>query len=262
VRAEPVAVEPDVDLPLTTAEHEDLSNAAHALDLTAQDFVDVLRDLANRLCRADGDAQYRGGIGVEFLDTRLLDVARQQRQHAVHLVAHFLGRHVAVLVQQKPDKDDRDAFGLNRSKFVDAADVVDGLFDLVGHLCFDLLWRRSGWTVVTTTVGKSTFGKRSTPRRVKENAPTTVSDRMRTVAKTGRRTEIAASHCMGTPTQASDFRTDDEHRRGPVHSETATPSVSCATFFVATRSPAMTPLVISIRLPTGWPSVTIRSWVR
>ncbi len=63
-----------------------------------------------------------------------------------------------------------------------------------------------GWTVVTTTVGKSTFGKRSTPRRVKENAPTTVSDRMRTVAKTGRRTEIAASHCMGTPTQASDFR--------------------------------------------------------
>ena len=119
-----------------------------------------------------------------------------------------------------------------------------------------------GWTVVTTTVGKSTFGKRSTPRRVKENAPTTVSDRMRTVAKTGRRTEIAASHCMGTPTQASDFRTDGEHRRGTVHSETATPSASCATFFVATRSPAMTPLVISIRPPTVWPSVTIRSWVR
>ena len=33
-----------------------------------------------------------------------------------------------------------------------------------------------GSRVVTTTVGKSTFGKRSTPRRVNENAPMTVSD--------------------------------------------------------------------------------------
>ena len=54
-----------------------------------------------------------------------------------------------------------------------------------------------GRRVVTTTVGKSTLGKRSRPRRVNANAPMTVSDRMRTLAKTGRLTEIAASHCMG-----------------------------------------------------------------
>ena len=53
-----------------------------------------------------------------------------------------------------------------------------------------------GSRVVTTTVGKSTFGKRSRPSRPNENAPTTVSERMMTVAKTGRLTEMDASHCM------------------------------------------------------------------
>src|SRR2546425_10671848 len=46
------------------------------------------------------------------------------------------------------------------------------------------------------TVGKSTFGKRSTPSRVNENTPMTVSERIRTVAKTGRLTQSSASHCM------------------------------------------------------------------
>ena len=55
-----------------------------------------------------------------------------------------------------------------------------------------------GSRVVTTTVGKSTFGKRSRPSRENENAPMTVSARIRTLAKTGRLTEIAANHCMMT----------------------------------------------------------------
>ena len=53
-----------------------------------------------------------------------------------------------------------------------------------------------GCTVVTSTVGKSTLGNRSTPSRVKENAPMTLNDRIKTVAKTGRLTQSAASHCM------------------------------------------------------------------
>ena len=53
-----------------------------------------------------------------------------------------------------------------------------------------------GRRVVTTTVGKSTFGKRSRPSFVNENAPTTVSAMMRTLAKTGRLTDIDANHCM------------------------------------------------------------------
>ena len=56
-----------------------------------------------------------------------------------------------------------------------------------------------GWTVVMSTVGRSIFGKRSTPRRVNEKTPMTVSERMRTVAKTGRLTQSSASHCITAP---------------------------------------------------------------
>src|SRR5437773_6725391 len=56
-----------------------------------------------------------------------------------------------------------------------------------------------GCSVVTVTVGKSIFGKRSTPSRVNEKTPMTVSERMRTVAKTGRLTQSAASHCIRAP---------------------------------------------------------------
>src|ERR1043166_2180836 len=69
-----------------------------------------------------------------------------------------------------------------------------------------------GCTVVTSTVGKSIFGKRSTPRRVNENAPMTDSDRMRTVAKTGRLTHRAANHCMALPLN---LRAVDELRDVP-----------------------------------------------
>jgi hypothetical protein len=55
-----------------------------------------------------------------------------------------------------------------------------------------------GRRVVTTTVGKSTLGNRSSPSCVKANAPTIVSERIRTLAKTGRLTDIAANHCMMT----------------------------------------------------------------
>src|SRR5438874_12663778 len=53
-----------------------------------------------------------------------------------------------------------------------------------------------GWTVVTTMVGISIFGKRSTPSFVNENAPMTVNERMRTVANTGRLTHSEANHCI------------------------------------------------------------------
>src|SRR4029453_12741024 len=53
-----------------------------------------------------------------------------------------------------------------------------------------------GRRVVTVTVGKSTVGRRATPSWPKANAPTTTSERTRTEAKTGRRTQSSASHCM------------------------------------------------------------------
>src|SRR5262245_11775072 len=53
-----------------------------------------------------------------------------------------------------------------------------------------------GRRVVTVTVGKSTCGRRSIPNWPKANAPTTTSERISTEAKTGRRTQSSASHCM------------------------------------------------------------------
>ena len=87
---------------------------------------------------------HRRGVGIELLDRRLLDVLRQQRQHAVDAVAHFLRRDVAVLLEQERDDDRRDAFRRGRAQLVDAADGVDGFLDLVGDLGFDFLGRRAG----------------------------------------------------------------------------------------------------------------------
>jgi hypothetical protein len=53
-----------------------------------------------------------------------------------------------------------------------------------------------GLMTETVIVGKSIFGKRSTPSDMNEKAPTTVSDRISIVAKTGRRTQISASFCI------------------------------------------------------------------
>src|SRR5215213_8332476 len=53
-----------------------------------------------------------------------------------------------------------------------------------------------GLTTVTVMVGRSIFGKRSTPSVENEKTPTTVSDRINIVANTGRRTQISANFCM------------------------------------------------------------------
>ena len=70
--------------------------------------------------------------------------ARQEREHAIDAVAHFLGRDVAVLLEKERDDDLRDAFGRIRAQLVDAADRVDGLLDLVGDFGFDFLRCRAG----------------------------------------------------------------------------------------------------------------------
>src|SRR5213078_803514 len=102
-----------------------------------------------------------------------------------------------------------------------------------------------GCTVVMRIVGKSTFGKRSTPSRVNENAPITVSDRIRTVAKTGRLTQRAASHCIQAPGQLEKeevrtrkYRDTSNFFLRTSYFAIALPSTSFGTFAVATRSPA------------------------
>ena len=114
-----------------------------------------------------------------------------------------------------------------------------------------------GSRVVTTTVGKSTFGKAIEAEPMNAKAPTTVSDRMMTVAKTGRRTEMDASHCM-----SGYLRSQIERKTRRQRAATVCPSASRPFGSVATDSPAATPEVISMRSPTVSPVVTIRSSIR
>src|SRR5262245_56509381 len=116
-----------------------------------------------------------------------------------------------------------------------------------------------GWMVVMTTVGKSTFGNWSTPRRENEKAPMTVSDTMSTVANTGRRTQSAASHCMAGPKGNADLRSQiADWVLGSGFSvlrlgycvATFKPSTNCATLVVATNSPAFSPFVTSTSAST------------
>ena len=146
VGAQPIGIDPDVDLPLASAEHEHLADAVGALEPAAQDLVGVFGDVADRLLRRHRDRENRRRIGILLLDRRLRDRARQQRQDAIDAVAHFLRRDVGVLLEPERDDDLRDAFGGIRAELIDAADRVDRFLDLVGDLALDLLRRRAGQT--------------------------------------------------------------------------------------------------------------------
>src|SRR6185369_66913 len=131
------------DLALAPTEHEYLSDAVGALEASPQHLVRVLRDVTDWLLRCDGDRQNRCRIWVLLLDRRLRDRARQQWQDAVDAIANFLRGDVGVLFEPELDDDLRDAFRRIRAELIDAADGVDGLFDLVGDFALDLFRRRA-----------------------------------------------------------------------------------------------------------------------
>ena len=137
-------IEQHVDLALASTDDDDLADAVDAFELAPQRLVGVFGDVANRLVGRDRQRHDRGGVGIELLDRRLLDVPRQQRQNAVDAVANFLRRDVHVLFEQERDDDRRDAFRRGRTELVDPADRVDRLLDLVGDLGFDFLGRGAG----------------------------------------------------------------------------------------------------------------------
>ena len=144
VGAKPVGVEEEVDLSRPSSDDDDLADAADAFQLASKLLVGVLRDVADRSRRRNRQRHDRRRVGIELLDRRLLDRARQQRQHTVHSIADFLRGDVAVLLEQERDDDLRDAFRRVRAELVDAADRVDRFLDLVGDFRLDLFRRGSG----------------------------------------------------------------------------------------------------------------------
>src|SRR6185295_1869899 len=122
---------------------------------------------------------------------------------------------------------------------------------------------------VTVIVGRSIFGKRSTPSELYEKSPTTVRLKISIVANTGRRTQISASFCIVK------FESKVQRPKSKVRVDfltldfglwtldcyclTAIPSLNCSTLLVATTSFSATPLLISTRSPSVCPNCTCRS---
>ena len=106
VGAQPIGVEPDVDLALPAAEDEHLADAADAFELAAQHLVGVFGDFADRLVGGQRDTEDRRGIGIEFVDARRLEWSAAAAATPIHFVPNFLGRDIGVLVEEETDHDD------------------------------------------------------------------------------------------------------------------------------------------------------------
>ena len=123
--------------------------------------------------------------------------------------------------------------------------VLTGFFDLVGDLGFDLLRRGAGQA-------GGDRDRRDVDVRKAIDAELAEGEQ----ADDGQRQDE----------HPGEDRTPDAERSEPLHdgylTATRTPSTSCSTPLVATRSPAFRPLVISTRSPTAWPVVTMRSSAR
>src|SRR6185295_17214963 len=139
-----------------------------------------------------------------------------------------------------------------------------------------------GLTTVTVIVGRSIFGKRSTPSDRYEKSPTTVRLRMIIVANTGRRTQISASFCIvqiEVQSPRSKVQGPQQIAQGPkaaadcpgtkaqsatvpdfglwtldYHCLTAVPSPNCSRLLVATISFAAMPFLISTKSPSVCPN--------
>ena len=85
------------------------------------------------------DAQNGRGVGVELLNRRLFGRFGQIRNDGLDAVLDFLRGDVNVFFEHELNEDLRDALDRCRAQLVDAADRVDGFFDLFGYLGLDFL---------------------------------------------------------------------------------------------------------------------------
>ncbi len=165
---------------------------------------------------------------VELLHRGLQHRARQLRHDAVDAVADFLRGDVGVLLELERHHDLRNALGRGRAEGVDRADRVDRLFDLVGDLGFDLLGRGAGQA-----------------RRDRDGRDVDVGKAID--AEPAEREQ--ADDGQRQHEHPGEDRAPDAEGGKPLHdgylTATRTPSTSCSTPLVATRSPVFTPVAIS-----------------
>ena len=62
-------------------------------------FIGEFGQFGERGIAGNGERQNRRGVGIEGIDSWLIDVFRQARQNLVELVAHFLRGHIGIFFQ-------------------------------------------------------------------------------------------------------------------------------------------------------------------
>ena len=121
--------------------------------------------LAQRPVAGHDNLQDRHRVGIELLDHRRQRRLREVGNDQVDLVANFLRRDVAVLLEQERARMTCDwpSTDEDRSSSMPLM-VLTRAFDLLGDFGLDLLGRRARIDHRDGTVGTSMFGSRSTPR--------------------------------------------------------------------------------------------------
>ena len=141
VRTHLVRIDPDVYLPFLSADDRDLADAVDRFDAFLDLVLCDLRHFAKRCRCGDRNPQNRRGVGIEFLNRRLLGRFGQIWNDGLDAVLDLLRRDVYVLFEDKRDEDLRDALDRSRAQLVDTGDRIDGFLDLLGDLGLDLLRR-------------------------------------------------------------------------------------------------------------------------
>ena len=189
VGAQLVGIHQHVDFAPRAADDADLADALGVFELLLDQLVGDHREIAEGARRETAICMTGVASGSNFWMTGCLAVWGRSLADQVDLVLDFLGGDVAVLRKIERDDDERLAFGRSGAHFVDLADGVDGVFDLLGDFGFDFFGRSAGVGDEDLTWGCRSSGTDRRRGRNNEKMPTTTSERISIVAKTGRRTQ-------------------------------------------------------------------------
>ena len=144
VRLEPRAIDDHLDLALRLADQVHRADARHVLEPPLHELVgDVGRGARRQRRRVHRDRHDRHRAGIDALDDRLVDLARQLAADRRHLAADVLRRVQRRHADVELHDDVRQAFLRRRLDVAHALDGVDRFLDQLRHVALDGLRRRA-----------------------------------------------------------------------------------------------------------------------
>ena len=234
-----VGVDEDVDRALPAADQDHRADAAARSRCLLDLLLGDLGDLAQVAVAGDDDAHDRRRVDVELLHDRRVGALGQARDDGrrpcrappAPRPRRSCSSRNCTMTTETP------SLVVERSSSMPSIVLTISSIGLVTPLSISSTLAPLS-VVVMVTIGKSTFGKRSRPRRWNENQPRTTS----------------AMHEHGREDRAADAEVGERHGvTCAAHGVTVTgaPCSSLSRFEIATCSPAFTPSAISRRSSSG-----------